>query len=311
MALIKCVECGHEVSNKAVSCPYCGCPVSVNSATEESEPLEKLCETESLQEKKQETIRGSEQECANGSGGTQENGNNVERESEDTNAYNCDNIGSQGHTSVNEMQPGFASVNTKGTKRLWEKTWFIVLLLFVFFPAGCYLMWRGERFQKAVRILLSVIFGILFFFWIIMLVSLTAQESAEESYEASVSEGIKEQDTNYTGYDSDNLSDREIVSLIEDMLEDFDYADVSIEDGILTVKMSEDGVTLELLLSASGAEWENLKDEIIEFDDNISDFLTRCGRDDLSTSVMVLNDVNRDNVLLATYDGFVIYDVME
>ena len=28
MALIKCSECGREISDKAVSCPGCGCPVS-------------------------------------------------------------------------------------------------------------------------------------------------------------------------------------------------------------------------------------------------------------------------------------------
>lgn len=28
MALIKCPECGREISDKAVSCPGCGCPVS-------------------------------------------------------------------------------------------------------------------------------------------------------------------------------------------------------------------------------------------------------------------------------------------
>ena len=27
MALIKCLECGHEISDKAVSCPKCGCPI--------------------------------------------------------------------------------------------------------------------------------------------------------------------------------------------------------------------------------------------------------------------------------------------
>lgn len=31
MALIKCSECGKEISNKAASCPNCGCPVSVAS----------------------------------------------------------------------------------------------------------------------------------------------------------------------------------------------------------------------------------------------------------------------------------------
>ena len=33
MALIKCKECGHEVSDRASACPNCGCPAS------ECEPL--------------------------------------------------------------------------------------------------------------------------------------------------------------------------------------------------------------------------------------------------------------------------------
>ena len=28
MALIKCIECGKEISNKATVCPHCGCPIS-------------------------------------------------------------------------------------------------------------------------------------------------------------------------------------------------------------------------------------------------------------------------------------------
>jgi hypothetical protein len=35
MALIKCPECGREISDKAISCPGCGCPIS-------SDPCEKL-----------------------------------------------------------------------------------------------------------------------------------------------------------------------------------------------------------------------------------------------------------------------------
>jgi len=30
MALIKCVECNHEVSEFAESCPNCGCPISIS-----------------------------------------------------------------------------------------------------------------------------------------------------------------------------------------------------------------------------------------------------------------------------------------
>ena len=31
MALIKCVECNHEVSEFAESCPNCGCPISMST----------------------------------------------------------------------------------------------------------------------------------------------------------------------------------------------------------------------------------------------------------------------------------------
>ena len=30
MALIKCIECGNNVSEYAESCPKCGCPMSSN-----------------------------------------------------------------------------------------------------------------------------------------------------------------------------------------------------------------------------------------------------------------------------------------
>ena len=33
MALIKCIECGHEVSDKATICPNCGCPVGKEHST--------------------------------------------------------------------------------------------------------------------------------------------------------------------------------------------------------------------------------------------------------------------------------------
>ena len=33
MALIKCSECGHEVSDKAASCPKCGAPIAGASET--------------------------------------------------------------------------------------------------------------------------------------------------------------------------------------------------------------------------------------------------------------------------------------
>lgn len=42
MALIKCPECGREISDKAASCPGCGCPVSNSSVTGEDKPINEL-----------------------------------------------------------------------------------------------------------------------------------------------------------------------------------------------------------------------------------------------------------------------------
>lgn len=39
MALIKCSECGKEISDKASACPHCGCPVIVDSKKQEYENL--------------------------------------------------------------------------------------------------------------------------------------------------------------------------------------------------------------------------------------------------------------------------------
>ena len=47
MALIKCLECGHEVSNKASTCPNCGCPIEkrlvCNECGAELSPIDKVC----------------------------------------------------------------------------------------------------------------------------------------------------------------------------------------------------------------------------------------------------------------------------
>ena len=45
MALIKCEECAREISSKASSCPYCGCPVGSQATINDkfSEPKMNVC----------------------------------------------------------------------------------------------------------------------------------------------------------------------------------------------------------------------------------------------------------------------------
>lgn len=41
-----------------------------------------------------------------------------------------------------------------------QKTWFIVLTLFLFFPIGLFFMWKHKKFNMAVRVIISAFFGI-------------------------------------------------------------------------------------------------------------------------------------------------------
>ena len=44
--------------------------------------------------------------------------------------------------------------------KIYEKTWFIIVMLIVFFPVGLFLMWKYSNWNKVVKIIISVIFGL-------------------------------------------------------------------------------------------------------------------------------------------------------
>lgn len=39
----------------------------------------------------------------------------------------------------------------------YYRTWFVIFMLILFFPAGLILMWKGNKFGKASRIIISAI----------------------------------------------------------------------------------------------------------------------------------------------------------
>lgn len=48
MALIKCPECGKEISDKAASCPNCGFPITQGNVTQEPPQKQKEYDIEML-----------------------------------------------------------------------------------------------------------------------------------------------------------------------------------------------------------------------------------------------------------------------
>lgn len=60
MALIKCSECGREISDKANSCPHCGCPVAGSEELVDKSVVEKETSVDKREELKPETNKSAE-----------------------------------------------------------------------------------------------------------------------------------------------------------------------------------------------------------------------------------------------------------
>ena len=41
--------------------------------------------------------------------------------------------------------------------KIYEKNWFIILMLVLFFPVGLFLMWKNAKWNKTVKIIISVL----------------------------------------------------------------------------------------------------------------------------------------------------------
>ena len=64
---------------------------------------------------------------------------------------------------------------------LWQKNWFIMLMFFVVPPVGIVLMWYGKKeWNKVIKVVLSVIFGLYFFLWSLILLG-TADDDTSTS----------------------------------------------------------------------------------------------------------------------------------
>lgn len=95
MALIKCPECGKEISDKARRCPKCGKALKSNRALDSDASFRPMSTSEK-------------------------------------------------------------------SKKFYEKGWFCILMLILFFPVGLFLMWRYKIFSKTARTIITVFIAIAF-----------------------------------------------------------------------------------------------------------------------------------------------------
>lgn len=96
--------------------------------------------------------------------------------------------------------------------------------------------------------------------------------------------------------------------------EHFDYAKIEYdkESKMINMNVASDGlansVTLVKLGFSDGTEWEKCKDNLDLTSKTMKTELEKLTVTDVSVSVNLLNDMNLENVLYASVDGYGVYD---
>lgn len=60
-----------------------------------------------------------------------------------------------------------------------QRTWFVILFLLIFWPLGLFFMWKGKKFSKVARIIITAVVGVLF---IINIIGIVAGFNAADEY---------------------------------------------------------------------------------------------------------------------------------
>lgn len=155
----------------------------------------------------------------------------------------------------------------------YNKTWFTIIMLIVFFPVGLFLMWKNEHFKKSVRIAITV------FFALVIVVGMFSGDDENSVEEDAIEEDIEEKELEAVDTEVTTSLDYEVKedsielvvntnavdgSIFEMMIID---SDINLESAFFTV---EDGVAKGSLyinpdwqpgyLTASGSMRFNLDD---------------------------------------------------
>lgn len=67
----------------------------------------------------------------------------------------------QENSKVNS-ENNFDSQHDIPKEKFYKKTWFIIVMIVIFFPIGLFLMWKYKKFNKNIRIAVSCVVGVIF-----------------------------------------------------------------------------------------------------------------------------------------------------
>lgn len=98
--------------------------------------------------------------------------------------------------------------------KLYTRTWFIILLLIIFFPVGLFLMWKYTKWKKFVKIIITIVIGIFFIIGLFMPAEETSDYGSDDSYTSDE-------------YDEDYSVNEEETESVELFTTEADYSAVS------------------------------------------------------------------------------------
>ena len=77
-------------------------------------------------------------------------------------------------------------------EKFYQKTWFVVLMLFLIFPLGLILMWVNKKFKPAIRVVLTVLFA---FVWLLILASCRSDSQTSQTATEQTTATVEQTET--------------------------------------------------------------------------------------------------------------------
>lgn len=216
------------------------------------------------------------------------------------------------------------------SKKFYEQTWFIVLILIFFFPVGLVLVWTNKHWSQKGKIIATVIVAVLV---IIGLGSNNGKKTNDTevttavSSETSITEKAEETTTTKRLEDSTTqstaaeVSKEELIDSVQALLEfaiSSSFTNYSVdyneELDAFCINVTADGIARDAQAVANGqldrSEWDKLVDSMVSCSSGAQELVNTAGLDS-AVMLSVLNDENMDNTLLTIVNDTVIYSAVE
>ena len=134
-------------------------------------------------------------------------------------------------------------------EKIYQKTWFIIACLIVFFPVGIFLMWKYHKFSKVIRVIVSIV--VIFIFGCLLF--------GDDDSDVDYSRPLGDYDTDITYYDlarnPDDYEDHLLVmegTVVQTMESDEDDVELRVavdgdDDQIVYLKIDREIINTRIL----------------------------------------------------------------